>query len=208
MGALGGTLTYTSYLVLDEPSQDFKQTFIDGLNARCFRDIEVGAGQVDAFGWVSVDDLFATEFDWADVFRDPYICFSLREDRIKLPATVIKAHIRKREREYLKETGQEALSRSERGHLKEDVLLQLRRRAIPDIKVIDIVWNPLKGTLRFWTHSKRYREIFEELFVRTWGLNLIQQSPYALSVDGAEDADEKAKQVLDIVPASLVEVVS
>ena len=40
------------------------------------------------------------------------------------------------------------LNMHECANLKADVLLNLRHRALPDIKVFDVVWNTLDGTIR------------------------------------------------------------
>jgi hypothetical protein len=68
------------------------------------------------------------------------------------------------------------------------------------------VWNPPQGTLRIWSHSNRYRELFEELFARAWGLRLVPQAPFTLALDGAKDPEASAAALLEVVPANLVEV--
>ncbi|MFT7624481.1 MAG: recombination associated protein RdgC [Myxococcota bacterium] len=205
MGAAKGTLTYTTYYVLDEPGPGFRERFMGVIQKHAFRDIDIDAGKDRSMGWVALDEPFDTELSWGKVFRDPYVCLSLREDTIKVPKTVFQVHYDKRERDFLAEQGRDSLKKSERSALKEDVMVHLRRRALPDIKAIDVVWNTVDGSLRLWTQSKRTRESFEEIVAESWGLRIVPNSPYTMMLARATDP-ETAVRLLDIEPADLIGV--
>ncbi len=203
MGALKGTLTYTTYFVMDEPEAGFRETFMDSVTKHAFRDIDIDAGKDRSIGWVSLGEPFQTELTWEKVFLDPYVCLSLREDVIKVPKTAFQAHYNERERRFLEEQGRDSLKKSERAALKEDVMVSLRRRALPDIRIYDVVWNTGDGTLRLWTHSKRLKESFEEVVAGTWGIRIVPNAPYTLMMARGETA-ETAGKLLDVEPANLV----
>ena len=205
MGAQKGTLTYTRYFVLDEPDAGFREAFMEALQSRAFREIDVEAGKKESFGWVSQGDLFETDLRWDRVFVDPYVCVSLRHDAIKIPPSALRAHYERRVRAYCQEVGREVLKRSEKANLKEEVEGQLRRRALADIKTYDVVWNTLDGTLRLWTHNRNIREVVEELIQETWGLRLVPMSPYTAVAARAEEP-ETPNALLDIEPASFVAI--
>ena len=204
MGALNGTLTYTTYYVLDEPPAGFKERFLESLQKHAFREIDVDAGKDRSIGWVRLGDVFDTELPWDRVFVDPYVCMTLREDTIKVPPNALKAHLGKREKEHLRASGREKLGKGERAAIKADVLLGLRRRALPDIKSYDVVWNTVDASMRLWTHNKRIKEVFEDLVRETWGLRIVPQAPYtAIVARGAPvglDAAELEKRVLELSP--------
>lgn len=202
MGALKGTLTYTTYYVVEEPGPGFKESFIDSLQRHRFRDIDIDAGKDRCIGWSVLGEPFETELTWDKVFRDPYVCVALREDVIKVPKTAFQLHYERREREFLLEQGRESLKKSERAALKDDVMVGLRRRALPDIKLFDVVWNTLDGTLRLWTHSKRIKEAFEEIVSETWSLRIVPNSPYTMTMAHGSDLDAAAV-LLDVEPADL-----
>ncbi|HIA02781.1 MAG TPA: hypothetical protein EYN66_12885 [Myxococcales bacterium] len=199
MGALKGTLTYTTYFVMNEPEAGFKEKLIESLNADQFRDIDVEAGKDKASGWVAIEDPFSTEFSWASVFMDPYICVSLREDTIRVPPATFKAYLHRRELEVMETQGKDTLSRNERSFVKQETMLQLMRRALPVIKTYDVVWNPLEGSLRFWSHNKRVNELFVELVHRSWGLRIVPLAPYTLCTQ-----KEAGDAALQLAPADFV----
>lgn len=203
MGALKGTLTYTIYYVMDEPQAGFKDTFMDAVTRHAFRDIDIDAGKDRSIGWVALNSPFDTNLSWGSVFYDPYVCVSLREDVIRVPKTAFQAHFEQRERDVLDKQSRDGLKKSERAELKEMVMIELRKRALPDIKVYDVVWNTVDGTMRLWTHSKRINESFEEIVRETWGLRIVPQAPYTMMMARAE-TPEATVGLLDLEPANLV----
>ena len=204
MGADKGTLTYTTYFVLDEPEAGFREKFMESVRRHAFRDIDIEAGRDRSVGWVLLGDPFNSELEWGAVFQDPYVCLSLREDVIRIPRTVFLAHFEHRMKEFLHDEGRDSLRKGEKSALKEDVLHQLRRRALADIKTYDVVWNTVDRTLRLWTHSARVRESFEEIVRETWGVRLVPQAPYTLVMARSEN-NEAAVALLEVEPAVLVE---
>ncbi len=203
MGALKGTLTYTTYYVMDEPGPGFRERFMEAVTKHRFRDIDIEAHKDTSMGWVVLGEPFDTELDWNNVFRDPYVCISLRRDTIKVPKTAFEAHYGARERAFLREQGREHLKKSERAALKEDVMLQLRRRALPDIKLFDVVWNTVDGSIRFWSQSKKIREEFEGIVAETWGIRIVPASPYTMMLARSNDP-QGATKLLDVEPADLI----
>ncbi len=197
MGAFHGNLTYSLYFVLDEPEAGFRERFIESLRTHAFRDVDVEAGKDRSLGWTVMGDPFDVDLTWERVFFDPYVVVSLREDTIKVPPNALKAHLQKRERELLKASGKERLDKGERTALKADVLDQLRRRALPDIRSYDVVWHTVEGTLRLWSTNKRLKELFEDHVEKTWGLRIVPAAPYTYVMRRAKADEEAAMLGLD-----------
>ena len=202
MGAIKGSVTYTKYYVADEPTAGFRERFVACLEARHFREIDVEAGHDRSAGWVTLGDPFGTSLNWEDIFIDPYICISLREDSIRIPPTALKAYLDRRIQETCDRLGRDALRRAERAQIKTDVLLELRRRAIADIKLYDVVWNVQEGVIRLWSHSRRIRDIFEEIVSETWGIRIVPHAPYTSVANKSEDGT-LAANILELDPADL-----
>jgi len=206
MGASKGTLTYTTYYVLEEPPSGFRDTFMEAVQRHAFREIDIEGGKDRSLGWVALGEPFNTELTWDKVFLDPYVCVSLREDLIRIPRTAFLAHYERREKEFLAAEARDVLKKSERANLKADVLLNLRRRALADIRVYDVVWNTLDGTIRLWTHSKAIRETFEDIVRESWGLRIVPCAPYTVMMARGEADPDAAGALLDLEPADLVGV--
>ena len=204
MGATSGTITYTTYFVVDEPPAGFRETFMEALQRHTFRDIQIDEGKDRSVGWTALGRPFDLDLTWDKVFLDPYVGVSLREDVIRIPKTAFQAHFDRRIREYCVQVGRDVLKKSEKANLKAEVLTSLRRRALADIKIYDVVWNTVDGTLRLWTHSKKIRESFEEIVADSWGLRLVPSAPYTV-VTARGDA-EQAAALLDLEPTDLVGV--
>lgn len=206
MGASKGTLTYTTYYVLEEPPAGFRDMFMEAVSRHAFRDIDIEGGKDRSIGWVALGEPFTTELTWDKVFLDPYVCVSLREDLIRIPGTAFQAHYERREREFLKSEARDVIKKSERSALKADVLLNLRLRALPDIRIYDVVWNTVDGSMRLWTHSKAIRETFEDIVRESWGLRIVPHAPYTVMMARGDADPEVAAQLLDLEPADLVGV--
>lgn len=205
MGAKHGTLTYTTYYVVEEPAEGFKDHLIAAIQKHAFRDIDIDAGKDRSIGWVALGEPFDLDLDWAKLYVEPYLCLSLREDVIKIPKTAFQAHLERREKEQMKKMGRDTLKKSERAEIKEVVLSELRKRALPSINTYDVVWNTADGTMRFFSQSKAIRESFEEIVHDSWGLRLVMRAPYTILAVRPETA-EMAGKLLDLEPADFVGV--
>ena len=132
------------------------------------------------------------------VFFNEYLNISMRVDKWQIPAPIFKAYYTEAEREYMAVNNKERLSRSEKVDIKDMVTVQLKRRLMPSMKVLDMSWNTHTGVLRFWNQSSKTCETFAALFEDTFQLRLVPQSPYtdALQFE-LEDAQVEMLSVLD-----------
>lgn len=196
------SLSYVSYQVMDEPEPGFRERLVEAIQKHAFRDIDVEGGKDRSIGWCRTGDVFSTELTWDVLFLDPHVTVSLREDSLKVPPNAFRTHLQRREEEFLRQSGRDKLSRGERANIKADVLLQLRRRAIPEIKSYAVEWNTVEGTMRLHTTNKRIREVFEDLVRETWGLRILPRAPYTAAVDTADPT--MGGTIVDLEPANFV----
>lgn len=200
MGALTGSITFSTYYVDGEPDAGFKDEFIAAMNKRRFKEIDVAADLDESIGWTSISDPFDSEFELAKVSWGDYWVCALRQDVIRIPAAAFKLHFKKALGEYLAQTGKERATKAEEEEVKDHLEKSLRRRVLPSIRTYDVVWNLQRGVVWFWTTNKRMGEIFTDLFTDTFGFPLIPKNPYAL-LERMELPEELMKTAIAIEPA-------
>lgn len=202
MGAFAGTLTMTCYYVQGEIPSDFRESFIAALEKHRFKDIEVELDHEESIGFVNAADPFDTEFELNKVLWGSYLVFALRHDVIRLPATAFKMHLKKAADEYRKKTGKEKLSKGELEEVKERLERQLRKKALPNIKTYDVVWNMDRGVLWLWTTNKKMNEQFVDLFQEAFGLLPLEKNPYS-QIEKMGFEEDFLSRVIELEPAAM-----
>lgn len=202
MGALAGTITMTCYYVRGEVPKDFKTAYIEALRRSRFVEINLDLEHEESMGWVSITDPFDTSFELNDVLWGSYMMMALRHDTIRLPATAFKLHLRKAIGEHLKKTGKEKLSKAEADEVKERLERQLKKKALPNIKTHDVVWNMERGVVWLWSTNKKVNEQFVDFFQETFGLMPLEKSPYA-QLEALGLGEDALERLLELEPAAM-----
>jgi hypothetical protein len=122
-----------------------------------------------------------------------------RIDSLRIPASLLEAHTQEREALVMAERGVDSLPRQERAELKELVRRELRRRMLPSMKGVDVVWNNGIGLVALQLVQGAIEEI-SELFLRTLGKNLLPEDPYS-AADVAGWGDRPGKLLANAEPA-------
>jgi len=202
MGALAGTITMTCYYVQGEIPKDFKTSYLEALRKNRFVEINLDLEHEESMGWVAITDPFNTEFELNDVLWGSYLMVALRHDTIRLPATAFKLHLRKAVAEHLKKTGKEKLSKAEVDEVKERLERQLKKKALPNIKTHDVVWNMERGVVWLWSTNKKVNEQFVDFFQETFGLVPHDKNPYS-QMEQLGLGEEGLERVLELEPAAM-----
>lgn len=203
MGAFNGTLTFKQYYVEGDLPDGFRDKFLAALKANAFREIDLDAGEDKRVGWVTVQDILDADFRVDKFIFNQYLCVTLREDAIKIPASTLKVYVQKEEGAKKAELKRDKLSKFERDEIKDVVKLNLRRKMLPTIKSFDMVWNLDARTVWFWTHNRSLAEVFEELFERTFELRLVPHNTYC-ALEFAGLPAKTLDKALALEPADLV----
>ena len=180
MGALAGSISTTAYYVEGKLESGFRETFLAGMQKFLFEDISVESEDTESWGWVNIHDPFDTDLRIDNVHWDAYFLFGLRQDVLRVPASLFKLYLKQRFDAYKAEFGKERLAKSEKDNMKDLLERELRRKTLPSIKVHDVAWNLDRGELWLFATNKAVREQFEERFDRSFGLNLIPRNAYSL----------------------------
>lgn len=177
MGALKGSLTFSRFFVQGDVPDDLSGASMKRIRAQAFRPLDPDEDVAERHGWATTDDPFDTDLDHDKVFFNEYLVLSMRVDRWAIPGALLKAHLREAEQKLLERKGLERLGRKAKADLKTAVVKQLRKRLVPATRTFDLVWNLNTHVALFFSHGKRPHELVQELFEKTFRLQLLVESP-------------------------------
>jgi recombination associated protein RdgC len=177
LSALRGNLTFTRFYVTGEIPDDIPGTTLRRIRANAFQPLSPEDDKSEGFGWANVEDPIDTDLDHEKVFFNEYLCLSLRLDRWAIPGPLLKAHLRDAEQALLEKRGLERLGRQAKADLKTMVVRKLRRQLVPALKSYDFVWNLNSHVVHFHSQAERITTLFDDLFKKTFKLDLIPESP-------------------------------
>ncbi len=188
MGFIKGTASYVRFGVEGDLPENIWDFIADRVASFAFRDIDE-TYEEDSLGWVSVLNMFDTEFDYASYAAGNYVTLSMRLDERKVSSAIVKKFVQKEEERIKKEKQIPKLSRSMRVEIKERIQNELMRKALPVPSVFDLCWNLENSTLIFFSTNKKAQALLEDLFKESFGLNLMQQIPYVCGEHLLEEDD-------------------
>ena len=149
----------------------------DRIKSFCFRDIDDSTDEY-SIGWVSVANMFDTEFRYASYLNGDYITLTMRIDERKVSPAILKKFVQKEEERVKIEKQIPKIGRTLKAEIKERVRAELTRKAIPIPAVYDICWNLSESNIICFTTNKKIHAILEDLFKDCFGFTIIQQIPY------------------------------
>jgi len=179
LGVRSGTLTFTRFHTQGKLPKDLRKRFLEAARLRAFAPLKPEDEALEASGWCAMERPFDLDIDAAKMFHDSYVLLGFRVDRYRIPGALLKSQIADEEARMLARGTRNRLSRNEKLEVKDRVVARLRKKVIPSSKAIDMAWNLDAGTVLFFTHSKRTLLDFSALFEKTFGLALVEDSPYA-----------------------------
>ncbi len=177
MGLISGSASFVRYTVEGELPDNFWEFVAERLGAFSFRDIDDTFDEY-SIGWVSVENMFDSEFAYSSYQAGDYIVLSMRIDERKVAPAVLKKFCMKEEERVKKERQVPRLSRAHRQEIKENIQLQLVKKAIPVGAIYDLCWNLADSTLFFFSTSNKAQAVLEDFFKESFNLQLILQIPY------------------------------
>lgn len=194
MGLINGTVSYLRFVAMGELGELSEDNLKDALEAHAFRDIDPHGEEERTVGWVRFDDPFSAEWGPGELIQPGGLCvLRLRIDTLKVPAMTLKAYIQAAEREKLQAAARDKLSRAEKDQIKMDVRKDLRRRSLPKMALVDVLWNLSTGEVRLFSTARGTAALFTELFEKTMALELRSVGPMTvLWMRGLSEEDAEA----------------
>lgn len=177
LGALRGSLTFSRFYVTGDVPDDVPGTTLKRIRANAFQPLNPDEDKPEGFGWANIEDPFDTDLDHEKVFYNEYVCLGLRLDRWVVPGPLLKVNLREAEQALLQKRGLERLGRQAKADLKTMVVRKLRQRLVPSLKSYDVVWNLRTNIVHLYSQSERITTLLDDLFKRTFKLDLVPESP-------------------------------
>lgn len=204
MGILSASASIAKYRVEGEISKNIIEEVTKGLKENTIIDIDEGTMETSV-GWTSTNNPFNPYFEDSSFLIGQFFIFSLRIDKKKVPAKVLKKHVTIETEKRLKETGKEFISKSEKQRIKEQVgeMLLLKMHSTPNI--YDLAWNYEEKELLFFTTQKAANEELETIFNKSFGLLLIKLFPYTIADLTFNLSDGEKDKLNRLIPANFKE---
>lgn len=190
MGFANSSCSFSRFLIIDPVPDALINDLPERLAKFAFKDIE-DMPEMQAYGWVSFEDMLDSKWETAPPFKGAYAIFSLRLDTRRIPAGVIKKHVAlamKEEKAKLAEHNQKFISRERKKELREQVVLKLRERFLPVPAEFNVLWNLQTGEVWFTSVQSKMIDLFMEYFLTSFELHLEQITPYTLAIKLLGDA--------------------
>lgn len=195
MGLLSRTLSFVRYSTEGQLPDNFWDFAAERIAQFSFQDIDDTFDEY-SIGWVSIDNMFDSSFANASYAVGDQIVLAMRIDERKVSATLLKKFTLKEEERVKKEHRAPRLSRSHREQIKEDVRLQLVKKALPMPSVYELSWNLADNTLLFYSTSAKAQSILEDFFKDCFGLSIVLQVPYSIGVNLLDHTElERLKEI-------------
>jgi hypothetical protein len=155
------------------------------LEADGFCSIENSAEEL-SIGWVRINDYDSCDFTADDFcWRDHYLCFSLRQDRRRVPAALLKREVARLSDQYLADKPTlKYVPKNEKENIRDTARSLLLVRTLPSPSCYDVVWDTERQMIRFCALSQTVIDSFQSLFQQSFpGLSLALIHPLARATE-------------------------
>jgi hypothetical protein len=186
MSALSGSLSYSRFFVSLDGSEgaalprDFLDRSHEKIVHHAMRPLVADEPDTERSGWCVLGDALDVSMPRERIYLDGFVNLGFRTDRWSIPGPLLRTKVREAELAYREKTGREKLARREKTELKEVVVRELRKKLVPTTRVVDLTWSLEEGVVRFFSHTESAMLVMVDLFQKTFGIELVGESPYTL----------------------------
>lgn len=208
MSALSGSLSYARFFaaVPGSSGRGLPRGFLDHSHEKilhhAMRPLSADEPDAERSGWCVLGDPLDLTLPRERVYLDGYLNLGFRTDRWAIPGPLLRTKVREAEAAYREKAGRERLGRRERAEIKEVVTRELRKKLVPSTRVVDLSWALEEGVVRFFSHTEKTTTAMLELFQKTFGIELVPESPYTLA-ERLGLGEEEAQAWAELEPTSL-----
>lgn len=187
-----GSFTLTRFQVLEKPGSRDIRSVLEVLKENRIAPIAMDEVRESSMGWChphTGEPDFQDALDWA---HGEALVFGLRVDSKKVPGTLYRLQVR----HLLDEIDAQHKGRTERGDYdatggsrrlkelaRERVKMELLKRTLPSIKLVEILWNLQTNELWITSASQSVLDAFDECFVQSFQLPYVRLSPGVAGLD-------------------------
>jgi hypothetical protein len=180
MGLLKGSASFVRFTLEGDLPENALDYIADRIVSFSFRDIDDTYDEY-SIGWVSILNMFDSQFQFASYAAGDYITLTLRIDERKVSPAILKKFTQKEEERIKTERQIPKLSRTMKVEIKERVRVDLMRKSIPVPSTFELCWNLSESTLLFFSTNKKIHAVLEDFFKESFGLLIRQQIPYTIA---------------------------
>ena len=199
MGLISSTHSVSRYHIDGEIDGPVTETVLDGLTKYAIPQIESEYEEISA-GWTPVESPYLPDFSKFSFQFGTYFLFSLRIDKKSIPAKLIQKFMAIEIEKKKEKSGRDFVSKNEKTELKEHVtdILMHKIPAVPSI--YDVLWNYEDSLIYFYSTQKAANELFETLFLKSFGLKAVRLFPYTVIETRSDFSDTQKEQAQTLVP--------
>ncbi|MEE4242866.1 MAG: recombination-associated protein RdgC [Desulfopila sp.] len=201
MGFISGSASFVRFSVEGELPENTWDFIAERVAAFSFVDIDDTYDEF-SIGWVSVLNMFDSDFQYASYANGDYVTLTMRIDERKVSQPILKKFCAKEEERIKKERQIPKIGKAMKMEIKERMHTELMRKSVPLPSIYDLCWNLTDGTLLFFSTNKKAQAQLEDFFKETFGLLIMQQVPY-LTAEHLLD-EEQSYRLAGIGPEILV----
>jgi recombination associated protein RdgC len=193
LGALSGSMSAARYHVRGDLPKDVRRSYPERIRLRKFEPLRADEEAEERAGWCAVSAPFDLELTSPKIFQGPYLALGLRVDRYRFPPAVLNAELAQASQALREKNGQERLSRAQKAELKVRIVQRLRRKYLPSMRAVDLVWNLDREQLYFWSGSAALKQHLGALFELSFGLELVPSSPWIEATSVVSAPEQRAR---------------
>jgi len=201
MGLLKGSASFVRFSVLGDLPENPLDYIADRIVSFSFQDIDDSYDEY-SIGWVSLLNMFDSQFEYASYVAGDYITLTLRIDERKVSPAILKKMVQKEEERVRLERQLPKLGRTLKVEIKERIRVELMRKAIPVPSTFELCWSLSESTLLLFTTNKKIHAVLEDFFKESFGLLIRQQIPYTTAENLV--SEEQLAQLDRITPEIFV----
>jgi recombination associated protein RdgC len=151
-------------------------------------------------GWTPYESPYNPDFEKFSFIFGTYFLFSLRIDKKSIPMKLVQKEMALAMEKKKEESGRDFLSKNEKSELKETILDVLMHK-IPSIpNLYDVLWSYEDKNLFLFTTQKAANELFETIFLNSFGLKPIRLFPYTITETKSKFSEAQKDRVLSLSP--------
>lgn len=180
MGIVSGNSTFVVFDVLGDLPENTMDYIADRIVSFSFRDIDDNYDE-NSIGWVSVLNMFDSDFKYASYINGDFVTLTLRMDERKVSPAVIKKFVQKEEERIKIEKEIPKISRGMRTEIKTRVTDELTKKAFPVPSVFDVYWSLSESYVVLFTTNNKMIDLLEDYFKECFGLLLRRKIPYTIA---------------------------
>jgi DNA recombination-dependent growth factor C len=187
MSFLKGSVSFVRFSVEGELPENSLDFIAKRILAFSFQDIDETYDEY-SIGWVSIFNMFDTQFAFASYVSGDYITLTLRIDERKVSPPILKKFVQKEQERVRQEQQVPKLSRTIKVQIKEKIRTELMRKAMPIPSTFELCWSLSSSTLLFFSTNKKVHTLLEDFFKESFGLLIRQQIPFTTAEHLVEEA--------------------